>query len=93
MLTLYRTENCPSCTALEETLDDLVIQHDVVVVDGPRDDRLPGGKSPPVLEDDERLVHGSEAIQEYLEDLEGFKAQWDRFQTDACYCDDEGGIE
>jgi glutaredoxin len=93
MFTLYRTENCPSCTTLEETLDELVVQHEVVVVDDPRDERLPNGRKPPVLVDDERVVEGSEAIQEYLEGVQDFKAQWDKFQSDACYCDDEGDVE
>ena len=93
MITLYRTKDCPACTGIEETLRELSLAHEVVVVSGERDDRLPDQSRPPVLMDEGQVAQGSQAILAHLEELEGFKAQWERFQSDACYCDDQGNVE
>ena len=47
----------------------------------------------PVLWDDEIKYEGKTAILQFLEEMAQFKAEWDKFQSDTCYCDDEGEIE
>jgi hypothetical protein len=95
MIKFYRTSKCTGCAAIQETLETLCIAHETVLLESPKD--LPAdlarGGPPPVLVDGEDVIHGSEEILSHLEELEGFKALWDRFQSDACYCDEEGNIE
>ena len=95
MITFYRTPNCPRCSQIQGALEDLVIAHRVVVV---RDRSeiaglLPEGAKLPVLVDNDEVIQGSGAILRHLEELEKFKELWDKFQSDACHCDEEGNIE
>jgi hypothetical protein len=39
------------------------------------------------------MIQGSDAIIKHLEELEKFKELWDKFQSYACYCDEEGNVE
>jgi hypothetical protein len=55
--------------------------------------KLPEGTTLPVLMDDDELFEGTEAIEHHLEELEEFKALWDKFQSDACYCNEKGEVE
>jgi len=47
---------------------------------------------PPELIDGEVRVSGEEACRRHLESLAEIKAEWDRFQSDACYIDDDGRV-
>ena len=89
-LDFYRREECPKCTRIEQALDDLILGHQVHVIHKGEDlpESLPEGTKLPALKDEEELVQGSEAILKHLEKLEAFKAEWDKFQSDACYCDE-----
>jgi len=91
MITFIRTKDCPRCSDIQEALEELVLAHEVVVLSGRDEDHeaLPGGRKPPVLIDGEEVIEGSKAILEHLEHLEHFKEWWDKFQSDACYCDEE----
>jgi glutaredoxin len=95
MITLFRTKSCPGCSAIQETLEELCIAHKVVLIDeDPRGSSgLPAGTRPPVLVDEDEVVQGSDAIIAHLEKLKDFKATWEKFQSDACYCDEAGDIE
>jgi hypothetical protein len=42
--------------------------------------------------DDKEIIQGKDKILAHLEDLEGFKEQWYKFQSDACYCVEEGNV-
>ena len=94
MVTLYRTPDCPGCLAIQSVLKELVLAHHVVVAD-PSDlpAALPQGTHLPVLVDEGVIYQGREAILAHLEELESFKELWDKFQSDACYCDEEGNVE
>jgi len=89
MIIFYRNSNCTSCESLEDTLKELCIAHKVVVVDENNKDKLPAGKRVPVLIDGRKAIQGNRNIAKYLEKLEGFKALWEKFQSDACYCDED----
>jgi len=43
-----------------------------------------------VLSAPDFLVRGEKGIQEKLDELEEYKAEWDRFQSDACYVNKDG---
>jgi hypothetical protein len=47
----------------------------------------------PLLVTRAQYIEGEKNILEYLEDLRKFKAEWDKFQSDSCYCDEDGNIE
>jgi hypothetical protein len=39
--------------------------------------------------DEKKVVQGSDPIADRLEEIEKFKELWDKFQSDACSCDEE----
>ena len=95
MITFFRTSDCPGCEAIEEVLEDLCIAHKVVLVpqSGVPDESMPDEAKPPILVDDDKVIRGNKNIIAYLEELKGFKELWYKFQSDACYCDENGRIE
>ena len=94
MITFFRTAECPGGCEIQETLQELCLAHKVILLQGNNKiSELPQGTHPPVLVDGDELIQGSEAIAAHLECLAGFKAEWEKFQSDACYCDEEGRVE
>lgn len=83
MIKLYRPAECPGCEEIEAVLQELVISHQVIV----EEDR-----SIPTLEDNGQLYRGRQEIKGHLQELEKIVADWHRFQSDACYIDDDGEI-
>jgi glutathione S-transferase len=92
VLVLYRTDECPRCTRIEQLLGELRTSHRVVAIDDPGQlpASLPRGTRLPALRDGGALVEGSRAILEHLDGTGAFEELWYKFQSDACYCDDEG---
>ena len=64
----------------------MVLAHAVEVSD---DDAVPVDL--PAIEDGGRWV-GATDLKQYVHDLQRDVAAWRKFQTDACYIDDDGGI-
>jgi len=94
MLTFYRTPDCPRCNRIQEVMEELVLAHQGVVIPSGENQvtDLPAGTRLPVLVDDGEVIQGSTAILEHLDRLEAFKQLWDKFQSDACYCDEDEGL-
>ena len=93
MIRLYRTAECHAGADIEEALQEMVIAHEVIIVDAAQvPDSLPPETQLPVLSDGSRLITGRVEIAEHLTELERFVADWRRFQADACYVDDDGKI-
>ncbi|MCM8797375.1 MAG: hypothetical protein NC923_05835 [Candidatus Omnitrophica bacterium] len=94
MLIFYRTEDCQGCKGIQSTLEAMRVAHKVVIVKkGPIS--VPGASSkvmPPVLIDEKIVIEGKDKIVSYLEKFEEFMQEWYKFQSDACYCDEEGNI-
>ena len=90
MLKFYRTRDCPTCGRLE----DLNIVNRVIVVGDNREgaEELPEGTRLPALVDERQVIEGAEAIVKHLEELGEFKELWCKFQSDSCYCDEEGHV-
>ncbi len=102
MITLYRIADCAACDEVETALRELVVAHKVVdvtqveaavatngIVKGA------GGTAKldrpwPMVVDGDRVVSGQVALQEYLGELARELEQWRKYQTDACYVDDQG---
>jgi hypothetical protein len=81
MIKLYRPADCPDCEEIEAVLQELVISHQVIVVEN---------RQNATLEDSGQLYRGQQAIKDHLQELEKIVADWRRFQSDACYIDDDG---
>jgi len=93
-MTLYITENCRTCSDIRDSLDELAMAHEVVVLPSEgASDRLPQGAQPPVLIDDEKVFQGVGDILAYIDELREFKRLWLKYQSDVCYLpeDDEEG--
>jgi len=88
MMTLYITEDCRTCSGLRDSLDDVAIAHETVVVPAERaSERLPEGTQAPVLVDDDRVIQGSAEIFAYIDELWRLRADWLKYQSDTCYLD------
>ncbi|PSQ96233.1 MAG: hypothetical protein BRD55_07190 [Bacteroidetes bacterium SW_9_63_38] len=46
----------------------------------------------PALRDDDEVITGEDALREHLDELRDLMNDWDRFQSDACYIEDDGTI-
>ena len=92
MLLFYRSPDCPQCSHIEETLKELTIAHRVVLIQNKGEDgeKLPKGAKLPLLQDEAEVFVGIDDILKRLTELEKFKELWDTFQSDACYCDEDG---
>ena len=92
MLTLYRNPKCPDADEVEEILRDMVLAYRVELVEP---GSWPGRRAEdpsPALREGDRLIVGREAILRHLSALESWVADWRRFQSDACYLDDDGEV-
>ena len=93
MIELYRRADCPQCADIEAELKELVVAHKVIIIEeGDMDPALMSSRSHialPALKDNGKLIEGVEAVKTYLQELNEFVASWRRFQSDACYCDED----
>lgn len=94
MLIFYRTEDCLGCKGIQTALEEMRLAHKVIIVKNVpiTDGEVASGMRPPVLVDEKEIIQGKDNILKHLEKLEEFKEQWYKFQSDACYCDEEGNI-
>lgn len=91
MVTLYRRPDDAWADDIQSALDDMVIAYETETIDDgtvPPDDV----SQLPALRDDEEVITGREALRERLDALRSLMADWDRFQSDACYVEDDGSV-
>ncbi len=87
-MTLYVTKDCRTCSMVRDSLDEVAIAYETVVVPAHEaSDRLPEGTQAPVLVDDDKVIQGSADIFAYIEDLWRLRADWLKYQSDTCYFD------
>ncbi len=55
-----------------------------------RDD--PRAGHDPVLYEEDRETRGARAIMDRIGEIVRYKAEWDRFQSDACYIEEDGSV-
>jgi len=82
----------PAGREARAVLEDLVVAHTVTVVDRAADAGLPARTRLPAVREGDRLVAGTDAVAGYLAELRRFTTEWNRFQSDACYVEDDGTI-
>jgi len=91
MIELYRLGDCPTCDDIEAALVELVVAHQVIVLEpGQGPAGLPADTPLPAIRDNGRLIYEA-AITGYLRELAKFVEEWRMFQADACYLDPATG--
>lgn len=95
MIQIYLPENDNLKSTIQDVIDDMVMTCEFVKHDSSESFISLSGQMYriPLLVDSAKYIEGEKNILAYLEDLRKFKAEWDKFQNDSCYCDDDGNIE
>ena len=89
MIKLYREENSPQADIIEAEFRELVLGYDRVLLDVKEAAQLFDDATLPVITNNERVVNGDE-IPAYIKELKQLIRDWQRFQSDACYVDEDG---
>ena len=91
MLTLYRRPDDARADEVQDTLDEIVIayQTETIADDTTLPDDVP---DTPALRDDGEVISGEADLNEHLQKLTDLMNDWDRFQSDACYIEDDGTV-
>jgi hypothetical protein len=91
MIVLYCRAGCPRCTPAREALEELAIAARVVEVPAgaPLPDDLPADARLPVMLDEGETYQGGAAVLDHVAQLRQFTEDWYKFQSDACYCEEE----
>jgi len=90
---LYRDAESAEADRIEDELRDLAIKFDVRVAG--RDERpeeLPSDADTPALVDEGSVFTSPEAISQRIEHLGRVVEQWNKYQSDACYIDENGNV-
>lgn len=88
MITLYRRPDNAWADEIQEALDEMVIAYETETI---AEEKSPPEDVPslPALRDDENVITGGAALRDHLDQLRDLMANWGRFQSDACYVDEE----
>lgn len=89
MVTLYRRPDDPRADELEAALDEMVIAYETETIAAAPPDDVP---ELPALCTDGDVITGAAALQETLDTLRALMSDWNRFQSDACYIENDGSI-
>ena len=76
-------------------LRELCMPFKVMIIEG-RDafpKILSAGAQLPLLIDEEKIFEWPADVINHLIELEKFKNEWYKFQSDVCYCDDDRNVE
>ena len=91
MITLYRRPDDAWADEVQTALDEMVIAYETEQVDD--DTTLPNDvPDTPALRDDGEVITGETALRNHLDELRTLMNDWDRFQSDACYIEDDGTV-
>ncbi|MFP4228727.1 MAG: hypothetical protein ACLFTE_07865 [Salinivenus sp.] len=91
MVTLYRRLDDPWADEIQDALDEMVIAYTTETVEhaAAQPDDVP---QLPALRVDDEVVADPDALRDQLDRLRSLMDDWDRFQSDACYLEDDGTI-
>ena len=89
MIKIYCEENSQQADMIEAEFRELVLGYDRVVIDDKESTRLFDDATLPVITNNDRFVSGDE-IPAYIKELKQLMRDWQRFQSDACYVDEDG---
>ena len=83
-LILQRGADSQIADQIEEMLEELVLA--VTVLSASKN------QSDTVLESNGKSYRGLKEIADHVAELSEIKKEWDRFQSDSCYCDEDGEV-
>ena len=89
MIKLYREDSDLRADTIEAELRELVLGYDCVVINEKEAAQLFDDATLPVITNNERTVSGDD-IPAYIKELKQLMRDWQRFQSDACYVDEDG---
>lgn len=91
MITLYRRRDDAWGDEIQDALDEMVIAYETEIV---APEASPPDDVPelPALRDDDDVITGRSNLRTHLDELRSLMKNWDRFQSDACYIEDDGSI-
>ena len=86
---------CKGCIAIQDALKELCIVHETIVVENPTELPYELRKigEMPILVDEDNVICGEKNVLVHLEKLAKFKELWYKYQSDACYCNDDEDIQ
>lgn len=88
MMTLYRRKACRAADEVQERLEELVLAHRVVEVDGDRPDEVSPDRPLPVLVESGEAYSGGE-IAAVLDEIQTELTYERQVSADACFIDPE----
>ena len=93
MIELFRTEQSQTADWVEAGLRELVVGYRKTVTTSLQAADIFGPQvTLPVIRENGRLISGKESLLAYLDELEKLVEDWRRFQSDACYIDEDGEL-
>lgn len=92
MVELYRPDDDAFADEVEAALQDMLIAHEVHTVGSAAELPFDTGAALPVLRENGDVLADGDAIRTRLSTLRSVMQDWDRFQSDACYIEDDGTI-
>lgn len=95
MIKIFLRSGDTKMQEIQKILQEMVITHQIILLSEQQKgiSENSNWQELPVLEDSGTIIQGQQNILNYLEKLPSFKKEWDKFQSDSCYCDAEGNIE
>lgn len=93
MIELFRTEQSKTADWVEAEFRELVVGYRKILTTPQHAAELFGEQvALPVIRENGRLISGRDNLLDYLRDLEKLATEWRRFQSDACYIDEDGEV-
>lgn len=91
MIRFYRSPDDAWADEIQEALDEMVIAYEAETIadTAALPDDVP---ERPALRDDGEVITVEAALREHLDHLRELMADWDRFQSDACYIEEDGTV-
>ncbi|OGB69041.1 MAG: hypothetical protein A2Y94_11430 [Caldithrix sp. RBG_13_44_9] len=94
MIKIFLRSGDTKMQEIQKILQEMVITHQIILLSDQQNSISENSnwQELPALEDSGTIIQGQQNILNYLEQLQSFKKEWDKFQSDSCYCDAEGNI-
>ncbi|AHC14889.1 hypothetical protein [Salinispira pacifica] len=82
MINIYRRPNDPQADQIEEELQRISLAYN----------RELKNKVDVFLEEDGKTYKNVDEIYGFIREMEEYKAEWEKFQSDSCYIEDDGSV-
>ncbi len=93
MIELFLPSEAAEAGWVEAALKDMVVGYERVELAPDEVETALGMQvALPAIRHDARIISGQEDLMAYLQELEHLVEDWRRFQSDACYIDEDGEV-